>query len=304
MASANPRIKASPYLLLVLTALFWSGNWVVARALLSGDVTPFTMVFWRWAIALAIILPFAYPHLCKQWGVIRSSWKILVLLGTLGTFFNTVFAYIGLQYTTATNGAMLNSSIPILIILISWVFLGTRFSAAQWLGVFISLTGVLSIICRGDIHVFLNLTLNIGDIWVLISMVAWATYTVCLKWRPELHPYAFIAALMAVGVIAVTPLYLHELWMNHGAMPTHLGSWIGLLYVGIFPAVIAYMFWNQAVEQVGPSRAGLFVHLMPVFGSILAIFFLGEALHSYHFYGIALILIGIYLTNKQGAFVK
>ena len=289
--------RVSPYLLLTAALLFWALNWITARGL-RDDVPSYSLAFWRWVIASVLLLPFAWPHLVHGWPAMRRSWRIMLVLGVLGTTFCNLTSYTGLKYTTAVSGSILNSFAPVMIIAISWAFLGQRLRASQWAGVAISLTGVLSIVGRGDLTVILSLSLNVGDLWILASSLLWALYTVCLRWRPpELHPLGLLGANAIVGVVAMLPVYLWSL-----AQGLHItwtaGALAGLAYVGVFPSIVSYIFWNNAVARVGPNRAGMFMHLMPVFASLLAIAFLGERLQLFHVTGMAMILAGIWLTSR------
>ena len=289
--------RVSPYLLLTATILFWALNWITGRAL-RDDVPSYSLAFWRWVSASVLLLPFAWPHLVQGWPAMRRSWRIMLALGVLGTTLCNLASYTGLKYTTAVSGSILNSFVPVIIIAISWAFLGQRLRASQWAGVVISLTGVLTIVGRGDPEVILSLSLNVGDLWILASMLLWALYTVCLRWRPaDLHPLGLLAANGIVGVVAMLPVYLWSL-----AQGLHItwtaGAVAGLAYVGVFPSVVGYIFWNNAVARVGPNKAGMFMHLMPVFASLLAIIFLGERLHLFHVAGMAMILGGIWLTTR------
>jgi drug/metabolite transporter (DMT)-like permease len=292
----------SPYLLLSLTALFWSLNWVIGRAVV-GRVPPVALAYWRWVLAVIFMLPFALPQIRRSWPLIRQHRGTVVLLAMVGTGFHNMFSYIGLNYTTATNGVMLNSAIPVLIVVIGMFFFGLRTTAMQMLGVVVSLVGVLAIISRGHMETLATFQFNIGDLIVLGSMLLWAIYTLMLKWRPAtIPPIAFLCVCGLVGVIAMTPVYAWEI----AAGKSITWSWpvVGaFLYLGIFPSFLGYVFWNRGVEQVGPNVAGLFVHLMPVFGSILAWLFLDERLYWFHLAGIALILGGIYLTTRKSAIV-
>jgi len=290
--------RVSPYLLLTATVLFWSLNWIAGRAL-RDDVPPYSFAFWRWVTASALLLPFAWPHLVRGWPAMRRAWKIMLVLGVLGTTFCNLTAYTGLKYTTAVSGSILNSFVPVIIIAISWAFLGQRLRASQWAGVVISLTGVLSIVGRGDPRVILALSFNIGDLWIIASTLLWALYTICLRWRPpELHPLGLLGANGIVGVVTMLPVYLWSL--TQGLHVNWSGeALVGLAYAGVFPSVLGYIFWNNAVSRVGPNTAGMFMHLLPVFASLLAIVFLGERLHLFHVAGMALIFSGIWLTSRD-----
>lgn len=289
---------ANPYVLLSLTALFWSGNMVVGRGV-TESVPPIALAFWRWSLALALILPFALPHLRTQWPALKASWRLIVVLGILSVGGYNTFAYIALQYTTATNATMLNSFIPVATIALAFVFLGKRLRPIEGLGVLVSLLGVFTIVGKGSIDTFLGLSLNRGDLWMLVAVLTWGLYTVGLQWRPQgVHPMLLLAALTVVGVIALAPFYAHEL---HGGrhMTLSPATALALLYVAVFPSFLGYVFYNAGIAAVGPSRGAVFIHLMPVFGTLLAAIFLGERPDWYHFVGIALVFMGIFLTTRR-----
>jgi len=288
----------SPYLLLSLTAFFWSLNWVIGRAIV-GHVTPFALTYIRWIVALSLMLPFAWPAIRAHKDVIRRDWKMIVWLGFWGTGLHNAFAYVGLQYTTATNGVILNSSIPILIILLGWLIYRETITRLQALGVAISLAGILVIISRGDPAVLASFEMNQGDLIVLFGMVFWAAYTVFLRMKPaELPGLTLLACCGVVGVTLLFPLMLFELLFLGGRVEFTAATMAAMLYVGIFPSFVGYVFWNRGVQEVGPNVAGIFVHLMPAFGAILAWLFLDERIYLFHVAGIALILAGIALTTR------
>jgi drug/metabolite transporter (DMT)-like permease len=290
---------ANPYLLLTLTALFWSGNMVLGRGI-RADVPPMALAFWRWVIALALVLPLALPHLKSQWPALRRGWRPIVILGLLGIGGYNTFAYVALQYTVATNAVLLNSFIPIATIAISWAFLGKRLSRREGIGVLISLAGALTIVGRGDLQVLTHLALNQGDVWMLGAVLVWAIYTVGLAWRPSgVHPMLMLAATTAVGLLPLLPAYLWEMLVSGRHIHVHAGSLAALAYVGIFPSFVGYIFYNRGVAEVGANTASLFIHLMPVFGTLLSAIFLAEIPLWYHYLGIALIFSGIGLTMKR-----
>lgn len=298
MSAKPPHWYLNPYLLLTLTSLFWSGNMVIGRGI-RADVPPLTLAFWRWAIAFACVLPLALPHLREQWPLLKKCWKAVLFLGVLGVGGYNTFAYLALQYTAATNAVLLNSFIPIATIAISWIFLGKRLAPLAGVGVAISLAGALTIVARGDLDVLTHLALNVGDVWMLGAVAIWAVYTVGLAWRPAgVHPMLMLGALTAVGLAVLAPAYAWEAASGrHMAM--HASSFAALAYVGIFPSFLGYIFYNRGVSEVGPNQASLFIHLMPVFGTLLSALFLGEIPHGYHYAGIALIFAGIWLTTRK-----
>ena len=290
-----------PYLLLTLTALFWSGNMVLGRAI-RHDIPPLTLAMGRWIIAFLCILPLAMPHLRSQWPALRDGWRPVALLGLLGVGGYNTFAYIGLQYTQATNAVLLNSFIPVATIAISWAFLHRPLSRIQSIGVALSFAGALTIIARGDLDVLAHLSLNEGDLWMLGAVLVWALYTVGLQWRPAgVHPMLMLGALVLVGLLALIPAAVWELTAGGRVMTINASTMASLLYVGIFPSFLGYIFYNRGVAEVGANKASLFIHLMPVFGTLLSIVLLGEQPQVFHGIGIALILSGIVLTTHSGS---
>ena len=258
------------------------------------------MAFFRWFFAALILVPFAVPWLRADGPALRRSWKILLFLGGMGMAAQNGLVYLGLHYTTATNGIMLNPFIPIMIIAMSWLFLREPISAIQGAGVAVSLLGVLAIVSRGSIETLIAFRLNSGDLLVILSMVAWALYTIALRYAPrDVHPLSLLFALACAGLIWLTPLAAGEFVLGFRMAPT-LPNFAALAFVATLPSVVAYIFWNRGVEQVGPNVAGLFIHLMPAFGVALAWLFLGEHLYLYHIAGIALILTGIWITSRLG----
>jgi len=256
------------------------------------------MTFYRWFFALLILAPFALPHLRREWPIVRRHRGVLSLLGIVGVGTHNGLTYLGLNYTTAINGVILNSFIPVMIISLSWIVLRQRLSRLQLIGVAVSLGGVLAILSGGSVEKLGSLSLNRGDLLVILAMLLWSIYTIGLRWRPPgLHMLTFLFVIACVGDAAVLPLYLGE--MALGARMVF--SWLNLaalVSVALFSSVLAYIFWNRGVEQVGANVAGLFVHLMPVFGTLLAWLLLGEQLRPFHVVGIALILTGIYVTSR------
>jgi len=289
----------SPYLLLTLTSLFWAANWVVGRAM-RNEIPPIAMGFWRWTIALAILLPFAAPELRRKWHVVRANWLTLTLLGCLGAVAFNTLVYVGLQYTAATNGVLFNSVSPVLIILLSWAVARERISKLQGCGVLLSLAGVVAIVARGDAASLAAFQFNLGDLWLITAMLLWAIYTIVLRRRPlELSATGFLAAMLLLSLPFLLPFYLGEFFSRGGFALTQ-ATVAALAYYSTFPSIVAYLFWNRGVAQVGPNKAGLFVHLMPLFGAVLAVIFLDENLYAYHYAGAILIFSGIWLTTRRG----
>jgi len=283
------------YLLLILTTLFWSGNFVLARAM-HLDLPPITMAFSRWLLALLIILPWLLPRLIRQRKVLWDNAGSLLFFGVVGVAgFNTQ-VYIGLQDTSATNAVLMQSMVPIMILVLGALFLGERGSRKQWLGVTLSFIGVAVLIARGDLQSLLGLEFNRGDLWIFGAVLVWSVYSLGLRWRPKgLDGFTFFGITVVVAVVVLAPLA----WWEQADVPAlewQMPMLLTVLYMAIFPSILAYLFWNRGVEELGASVAGLFIHLMPVFGMLLSVIFLGEALHSFHLWGVVLIFAGIYLA--------
>jgi drug/metabolite transporter (DMT)-like permease len=295
-SGARRPARATPYLLLTLAPLFWAANMVLGRAM-RHDIPPVAMSFWRWTIAGVLLLPFVWRDVRKHLPVIRRDWRVLAVLGLLSvTLFNTL-CYIGLQWTSATNGTLFNSVIPILIIPLAWLILHERITPRQALGVALSLGGVVTIVAEGDLHNLLSLQFNDGDLWLLAAMVLWAGYTVLLRWRPpELAGLTFLACIVYFGLPGLGLVYAWEIAAGRSLVPS-TGVALTFLYYGIFPSILSNLCFNAGVRAVGPNRAGLFAHLMPVFGILLAAAFLGERPQPFHWIGMALVFYGIWLSS-------
>lgn len=290
-------VRLLPFLA-VLPPLFWAGNFVLGRAL-HGDMPPLALSFWRWMLALLILLPFAWSGIVTQASVLRRHLPVLAVLALLGVTNYNTFAYIGLQSTTATNGALLTSVTPLLILGLSWLLLGQTIRLGQGAGMLLSLLGVLVILSEGEPDRLIALRPNQGDLWILAASADWALYSVCLRWRPKgLDPLVFLTATVALGCIPLALLYGWDLAMGRGFDLT--GSNLAALgYVALFPSVLAYVIWNRAVADLGPNRTGQYIHLLPVFGALLAILLLGERPGWFHGMGFVLIASGIWMAQSR-----
>jgi drug/metabolite transporter (DMT)-like permease len=288
--------------LLTLAPLFWSCNWIVGRGL-SHDVPPFAMTFYRWLFAIVILAPFALPRLRADLPLVRRHWKALLGLGVIGIGTHNALAYLGLRYTTAMNGVILNSFIPVMIVTLSWLLLRERLAPLQVAGIVVSLGGVLTILSQGSLAALAGFRLNTGDLLIILSMAMWSIYTIGLRFRPRgMHLLSFLFVIACIGDSAILPFYLVETSLGQ-PMQWTLASAVSLAAIGLFSSVLAYIFWNRGVEQVGANVAGLFVHLMPVFGVVLAWVVLDERLAAFHVAGIALILCGIFITSRFASVV-
>ena len=293
------RLYDLPYLILPLAPLFWSGNFILGRAV-RASLPPIGLAFWRWLIASIIVMFIALPALKRDWPAILKHWRILAFLATIGIAgFNTL-VYSGLQFTSAINGVLMQSALPVLIVLQSFLFFQERIRLIQGLGILISLCGAVMIIAQGSFAVLMDLSFNAGDLLILIAITCYATYSAFLRKRPPLHPFSFLAVTFCIGTAVLFPVYLWEHFSGK-TMPMTPVAFLSVGYVAIFPSILAYLCFNRGVELLGANRAGLFIHLMPVFGSLMAILFLGEHFRLFHAIGIALILSGIFLTTRKSS---
>jgi drug/metabolite transporter (DMT)-like permease len=291
------KIQDRPYLLLTMAVLFWAGNFILGRAF-HNDIPPIALAFWRWLGASVLVTWPALPHLRRDRRALAGAWPAVLLLAVLGiASFNTL-AYSGLQYTEAINAFLIQSLMPVMIVILSFLIFRERVTALQSAGIVVSLSGAVMIIARGDMDVLSSLTVNRGDFLVMAAIACYAGYSVMLRKRPHVHPLAFICTIFWIGTIVLLPLYLWES-MTVAVMEVKLTSLLVIGYVMVFPSIVSYLCYNRGVELVGANRAGLFIHLMPVFGSIMAVLFLGEAFRWYHGVGVFLIGTGIFLATRS-----
>jgi drug/metabolite transporter (DMT)-like permease len=266
----------------------------------AGLVPPVTLAWCRWTGAFLIALSFAWPQLRRDLLTLLRHWRIMLLLSAVGIASYNTMCYIGLNSTTALNVLLLQSAMPLVIIVWGFALFGDRPSMRQALGVLLSLLGVMEIAGRGSADALVNLQINPGDVWVLIAIVVNGPYYVLLRRRPPVHPVSFLVAAMGIGSCMMLPFMLIEI--AGGARITGgAPAYLAMAYIAVFPSLIAYLFFNRGVELIGSTLAGQSMHLMPLFGSILAVSFLGETFRTYHAIGIALIGAGILLASLKSA---
>ena len=287
--------RGSALLLLSAAMLFWAGNWVIGRALREA-MEPFTLNFVRWALATLILAPFALPGLRAQAHVIRRHAGILALLALTGVSLFHALVYLGLKSTTAVNGVLLNSSLPLFILAGAWILERERATARQVGGMLLSFAGILVILSRGEPESLLGLEVHAGDAWILAAMPVWGLYSVLLKRRPpELGGIGFLFVISALGTLLLLPAAVISppRWPGTEAAA-------GVAYIGVFASIFAFICWNRGVAIVGPSVAGFTLHLLPLFGTLLAIVFLGETFQGFHAVGFATILAGVIVATRKG----
>ena len=286
-----------PGLLLTLVAIFWAGNFVLGRAIV-GQVPPVTLACLRWSLAALIFLPFAWAHLKRDAAQLRKHWRMIVFLGLIGAGCYNTLTYLGLVSTEAINGLVLNAAGPMFIALTAWGLFGDRLEPMQILGLGAGFLGVLIIIAKGDLASLAAFKFNPGDALIVAGMMTWSIYTAFLRKRPHMSWQSFNIGTYAVAGAANVPLALIEHGLGHTMKATPATA-AAIAYVAIFPSLLAYIFYNRGVELLGPARAGLYLFLIPVFGALLAVVFLGEKLHLFHALGFAFIIAGVLIGSRR-----
>jgi len=285
-------------LLLILTTLIWGCNAVAAR-LAVGEISPMMLTTARWSICCVALWFTARREIALHWHALLPHWRYLALMGTAGfTAFNALF-YTAAHHTTAINIAIIQGTIPVLVLLGGFLFMRLRARPLQLLGVFITLTGIAVVASRGDPAVLAALGFNIGDVWILIASLLYAGYMLGLRRRPPVPPVVFFAAVAAVASVASLPLLALEVARGQFFVPTPTG-WAIMLFVGLLPSFVSQITFIQAVSLIGPARAGVYLNLTPIFGPLLAVLVLGEPLALYHGVALALVLGGIWIAEHRG----
>ena len=287
------------YILLVLTTLFWSGNFIVGKAASTYDIPPFSLNFYRWLFAGLILLPFTFKEILNKKSYIFNNIGFFIILGiTSITIFNST-VYYSLYYMQVISGVLMISTIPVWIMFISSILGIEKTNKFQIFGVILSLLGVLFIITKSDMNIIKNLAFNRGDLIMAIGMFAWALYSALLKKKSyEISQITLLEVVIITGLIFLIPIYILE--MNFGNQIV-LGKpfILTLSYVVLFPGLTSFFFWIKGIAIIGANRAGVFLHLMPVFGSIMAIILFDEKFMFYHLLGAIFIIGGITLSNKK-----
>jgi len=290
--------RAFAFAFLALANLLWAGNWVLGRALRDA-FDPVSLNFWRWAIAVVVLAPFALPGLAAKRAVIRRHAAILALLALLSVSIFQSLVYLGLQSTTAVNAVLINCAGPLFILLFAWLIDGERASLRQLAGFLVSVAGILVILSRGEPARLAQLEFHSGDAWIVLAIAIWGAYSVLLKRRPlELGGLHFLFVISAAGVLFLAPVFAFQVVQAPPRLPT-LPEALAVLYVGLAASVAAYLFWNRGTAIVGANAAGFTLYLLPIFGTLLAIAFLGETFGAFHAVGTATIVAGIVLATRK-----
>jgi len=299
-AGAFHAIMDRPYLILILTTLFWGGN-VVAGKLAVGHIDAHSLMILRWTGALLLVVPFAIGPVKRDWPVIRARWWLYLFYGAVGYATFNVFVYVAAHYTTGVNTALEQATINIMVLLFNFVLFGTRVRVLQLAGVVLTIAGIALIATHGELSRIVRLDLNVGDLMVLFACLAYAVYSIALRWRPQTNWLSFLAATF-VGAILASIAYQATIGDGLARLPANLGAidaqgWMIVAYTVIFPSVLSQMLYVRGIELIGSNRASLFINLIPLFGTIGSIIVLGEVLQPFHFIAAVLIAAGIVLAE-------
>ena len=296
-AASGGWLANQPYLLLCITTMCWAGNAIVGR-LAAGHIPPVTLSFLRWSLAFLIILPFAWKHLVRDRAAIRAGLGTMIVISVFGIgVFNTL-QYWALEYTSALNTLLLQSAGPLIVAVWSLILLGVRLTLVQALGVVLSLTGVLVILLHGDLTTLTSIEFNKGDIIFTLALVTFGFYSVMMRKRPAIYGLSFAAFTFGCGAACLIPLLIWEL-ISRPVMALNTTNLLSLFYVAVFPSALAYLCWNRGVHLIGANRAAPFFHLVPLFGSVMAMVFLGERPQLFHIVGFALVLMGVFVASRK-----
>ncbi len=287
------------YIFLILATLFWSGNFIVGKAASFFEIPPFTLNFYRWLFAWLILAPFTLKEILNKKNYILKNIKLILILGiTSITIFNSI-VYYSLNFTQVISGVLMISTIPVMIIFFCWIFKIEKTNFYQILGVIFSLLGVVVIVTKADLGKLLNLNFNKGDLWMVVAMFSWAMYSALLRKKKfELSQISLLQTIISAGLILLLPAYLIEMSLGY-RLNIHLPFILTLSYVVLFPGLASFFFWIKGISIIGSNRAGIFLHLMPIFSTVMAIIIFKEKFMTFHLIGALLIVTGIFLSSKR-----
>ncbi len=295
--------RAIAFAVLTAMPLFFSSNLIIGRAAIES-VEPFTLAFLRWAIAFLILLPFAAMSLTQHRKTLLSQMWLISIMGLLGMWICGAGVYWALRFTTATNGTLIYTSSPVLILILERIFRGRQISHAEWVGIVLAISGVFTIIAKGSLSAILLMQLNSGDLIFAIAAISWAVYSVLLRRREFAHvpTISLFACLALAGAVSLLPFMGLEIAAT-GAFPATAKAWLSIFGVASVSSVLAFGCFQYGIKVVGPSTTGLFMYLLPPYGVLMAALFLGEELHRYHVTGFVLIMTGLILATAPKAWI-
>lgn len=289
----------NPYILLIIATLLWGGNFVIGRAV-TDDIEPITLAFLRWCTAFIVFFPIAYRYLRKEWSLLKANFHIVIILAITGVAAFNTLVYIGVHYTTSINASLMNSSTPIIIYILSFIFLKERLSRKQIIGTILSLTGVAFILSGGHLSTILSFQFNKGDLIVLIAVCCWAVYSMLIKqYAGKLPGYSTFLVTIGLGIIILLPFTIWEVNSAATAVVWNAKTIGAVLYVGILASIIAFLSWNKGVVALGANRASIFLNFIPLFASIFAVLFIGETIQATQIIGGIAVILGAYIANRK-----
>ncbi|WP_417689663.1 DMT family transporter [Roseibium sp.] len=293
-----------PYVVLMFMPLFFSSNLIFGRAAITS-VEPWTFAFLRWFFAFVFLLPFAWSGIRAHRDILKAQWKTIVFLGFLGMWICGGIVYHALHFTTATNATLIYTSSPILILLLEWAFRGRRMGGREVVGVALALVGVVMILTKGSLAVLLGLTFNLGDLAMALAAISWAIYSVLLKSRDlaQVPTVAVFAVVAGAGALTLLPFMVWETIVTQ-SFPVTVDAWTAIAGTVVFVSLLAFTFYQYGIETIGPSVTGFFMYLLPPYGVLMAVTFLGETLQPFHFIGFGCVMAGLLLATLPGSVWK
>ena len=285
--------------MLVLATLFWAGNFIVGKLAYVENIPPMSLVFFRWSLVWLILLPFTYKEIIRFKEVIFKNLPLLFFLALTSVGLFNSFTYLALVHTQVINASLFNTAIPAMIILLCFLFKIEKTNRFQILGLVLSVLGILSIITKLDLDTLLSLNFNKGDIIMIGGVITWGLYSSFLKKKKFSLPLlTLVHVLCTLGLVFIIPQFLFELYQGQ-IIKFDINLGYTLVYLALFPSIGSYYCWAGAVSIIGANRAGIFLSLIPLFSTILAIIFFNEQFYFFHFIGSVLIILGLLLSNKK-----
>lgn len=297
MKKTNSNLAIYGYLCAIAATIFWSGNFTVARGV-SENIPPISLAFWRWTIAVLILIPFAYKPLIKDWNIIKNNYIYLIITSALGvSLFNTLI-YIAGHSTTVLNMSLIAITFPIFIILISRFIYNELITLNKGLGIILVVSGITTLITKGDLSLLKNIAFSAGDLWMLLAAITFAAYSILIKHKPDqLGMRAFQLSTFSIGLLILFPFYLWEsATTNFQIKAISQTTFYSIFYLGIFASIFSYILWGKSVEIIGPTKSSIIYYTLPIFSGILAYVLLGEAIESLHLLSMLLIVTGVLIA--------
>ena len=287
------------YIMLTCATLFWAGNFIVGKYAFLTEIPPLSLVFYRWLFVWIILLPFTYKDIIKHKDTILNNLPLLFFLGLTSVGLFNSFTYLSLIYTQVINSSLFNTAIPAIIILLCFLFKVEKTNKFQLSGLFISVCGILAIITKLNLDILLSLNFNKGDLIMIGGALTWGIYSTLLKKKKFTLPLLTLVHIVCTfGLVSVFPQFLYELW-NGQVIKFDINLFYLLIFLALFPSIGSYYCWAGAVSIIGANRAGIFLSLIPLFSTIMAIALYNEKFQFFHLIGAILILVGLYLSNKE-----